>query len=131
MERRVEDDFIARYPDLFRQSTENPVGVHYWGIECEQGWLPLLDALCSLIQARINNQKTRQVTIRQIKEKFGDLRISYDTTDEYVDGLINMTVAISRCTCELCGHPGSKKKLLAGWVKTVCQHCEKKLNQGI
>lgn len=131
MEKRLEDDLIGRYPELFRQSKQNPVGVPYWGLQCGVGWLPLVDKLCSAIQDRINNMKSLQVTIIQIKEKDGSLRISHLGGDNYTDGLIDMTQELSNCVCEVCGLPGSRKKLLLNWVKTVCEACEKKLNERI
>jgi len=77
VEKHVEDDLLGRYPELFRQSKQNPVGVPYWGVQCEVGWLPLIDRLCSKIQGRINNLESSQVTIVQIKEKDGSLSISH------------------------------------------------------
>ncbi|ANI32464.1 hypothetical protein ACTJJT_25640 [Pseudomonas sp. 22373] len=131
MEKRDEDDLIGRYSELFRQSKRNPVGVPYWGVQCEVGWLPLIDRLCSKIQGRINNLESSQVTIVQIKEKDGSLSISHLNGDDYVRGLIDMAQEFSNCICEICGCPGSKKRLLLGWIKTACESCEKKLNDGI
>lgn len=131
MEKRIEDDLIGRYPELFRQSRQNPVGIPYWGLQCDVGWLPLIERMCSKIQGRINNLESPQVTIIQIKEKGGSLRISHINGDGYIKGLIDMTQDFSNCICEICGCPGSKKKLLLGWIKTLCEDCEKKLNQGI
>ncbi|MBA1219331.1 hypothetical protein G7017_00280 [Pseudomonas fulva] len=131
VEKGAENDLLGRYPELFRQSKQNPVGVGYWGVECEVGWLPLIDRLCSKIQNRTNNLKSPQVTISKIKEKDGSLRISQLDADEYTKGLIDMAQDYSSCVCELCGCPGSKKKLLLGWIKTLCEGCETKLNQGI
>lgn len=131
MEIRVEDDLIDRYPEIFQQSKQNPLGIPYRGIQCDVGWFPLIDRLCSKIQGRVNNQKSKQVTIMQIKEKDGSLRISYYDGDDYIQGLIDMTQELSNCTCEVCGRPGSKKKLLLGWIKTICETCETKLNERI
>lgn len=72
-----------------------------------------------------------QVTIIQIKEKDGVLRISHLGGDDYTDGLIDMTQELSSCICEVCGLPGIRKKLVLNWVKTLCEACEKKLNEGI
>jgi len=80
----------------------------------------LIDRLCSKIQNRTNNLKSPQVTISKIKEKDGSLRISQLDADEYTKGLIDMAQDYSSCVCELCGCPGSKKKLLLGWIKTLC-----------
>ncbi|HDS1693556.1 hypothetical protein ICJ54_24955 [Pseudomonas asiatica] len=131
MEKRDEDELIGRYSELFRQSAQNPVGVPYWGVQCDVGWYPLIDRLCSKIQGRINNLKSPEVTIIQIKEKDGSLRVSYHGGDDYIAGLIDMAQELSSCICEVCGCSGAKKKLLLGWIKTLCESCEKKLNEGI
>jgi len=48
VEKGAENDLLGRYPELFRQSKQNPVGVGYWGVECEVGWLPLRNLRTSL-----------------------------------------------------------------------------------
>ncbi|QUG87670.1 hypothetical protein GR140_02500 [Pseudomonas putida] len=117
------EDFIKNYPMIFAQSRENPLGVHYWGIECGSGWFGLLEALCERVQAHVDHQKIEQVVFKQVKEKFGDLRIYYSGGDEYISAVIDMAEAFSAIVCENCGAPGIKQRLKGGWIKTVCQAC--------
>jgi hypothetical protein len=126
-----EDEILSRFPELLSQSKENPLGVEHWGIECFSGWYPLVDKMCRQIQAHINNEKTPQVTITRIKEKFGCLRVSYTNGDQYVRGIVDMTQAISGCICEICGDAGYPQKTVSGWVKCICDSCLKKLDDGI
>ena len=63
-----------------------------------------------------------QVTLDQVKEKFGTLRFYYSGGDDYIDGLVSMAESMSGVTCEECGNPGECKG--AGWVRTVCEPCE-------
>jgi len=64
-----------------------------------------------------------QVTLDQVKEKFGTLRFYYSGGDEYISGLVSMAESMSGVTCEECGNPG--KQVGGGWITTLCQtHAE-------
>jgi hypothetical protein len=64
-----------------------------------------------------------QVTLDQVKEKFGTLRFYYTGGDEYISGLVAMAESMSGVTCEECGKPG--KRVGGGWVTTLCEeHAE-------
>jgi len=63
-----------------------------------------------------------QVTLDQVKEKFGTLRFYYTGGDEYISGMVTMAEAMSGVICESCGNPG--KQTSGGWIKTICQPCE-------
>jgi hypothetical protein len=65
-----------------------------------------------------------QVTLDQVKEKFGTLRFYYTGGDDYISGLVSMAESMSGCTCESCGNPG--KQTSGGWIKTICEPCEAK-----
>ena len=60
-----------------------------------------------------------QVTLDQIKEKFGTLRFYYTGGDDIIDGMVRMAESMSGVTCEECGNPG--KRIGGGWVTTVCE----------
>ena len=62
-----------------------------------------------------------QVTLDQVKEKFGTLRFYYTGGDEYIAGLVSMAESMTALTCESCGNPG--KQGGKGWVRTECQSC--------
>ena len=63
-----------------------------------------------------------QVTVDQVKEKFGTLRFYITGGDEYISGLVSMAESISGVTCEECGNLGERKS--GGWVHTICEPCE-------
>ena len=64
-----------------------------------------------------------QVTLDQVKEKFGTLRFYYSGGDEYISGLCSMAESMSAVTCEECGNPG--KTVGGGWITTLCkEHAE-------
>lgn len=93
------------------------------GFECGEGWWPILEALCANIQHHINwkNKQSEivpQVTVAQIKEKFGGLRFYYDGGDEHINGMVRMAESWASHSCETCGAPGTSRS--GGWIKTLC-----------
>lgn len=100
-----------------------------WGFDCGDGWYNILNQLMGNIQHHIdwknrNGEVVPQVTLDQVKEKFGTLRFYYTGGDEYISGLVSMAEAMSGCTCETCGAPGERRG--GGWVRTLCnEHAEK------
>ena len=121
--------FVNRYKPM----TETTM---CWGFECGNGWYHIIRVLCSNIQHHIDwrNQKNElnpnqpivpQVTVDQVKEKFGTLRFYYTGGDDYIDGLVSMAESMSGITCEQCGNPGST--LGRGWLTTLCEkHAEER-----
>lgn len=65
-----------------------------------------------------------QVTLDQVKEKFGTLRFYYTGGDEYISGMVTMAESMSAITCEGCGNPGESHG--GGWIKTMCEACQDK-----
>ena len=59
-----------------------------------------------------------QVTVNQVKEKFGTLRFYYSGGDAYIDGLVAMAESMSAATCEECGAPGRVRH--GGWLRCLC-----------
>ena len=102
----------------------------YGGVAVGDGWLPIIQVLCSHIQTHIDwRNKTKegsvtQVVVEQIKEKFGGLRVYFTGGDEYVEGLVKMAECWSYNTCEVCGERGKPNK--GGWISTLCDKCRNK-----
>ena len=97
----------------------------YGGFCCGEGWWPILESLCSNIQHHLDwKNKTvetvPQVTVAQIKEKFGGLRFYYDGGDDEIRGMVRMAEAWADASCEECGAPGKRRD--GGWIKTLCDH---------
>ena len=65
-----------------------------------------------------------QVTIAQIKEKFGTLRFYYDGGDDYISGMVTLAESMSGLTCEECGSIGERRS--GGWIRTLCDEHEAK-----
>lgn len=63
-----------------------------------------------------------QVTLDQVKEKFGTLRFYYSGGDDIIDGMVRMAESMTGVTCESCGNVGERRG--GGWVHTYCTPCE-------
>lgn len=72
----------------------------------------------------LKKDPVKQVQFFQIKEKFGQLCLYTNGSDDQVSGMIRMAEAISGCTCEDCGLPGKKRQ--GGWIRTLCDTCADK-----
>ena len=100
-----------------------------WGFECGNGWYNILNQLMGNIQHHIDwkNRKEEvvaQVTLDQVKEKFGTLRFYYSGGDDVIDGMVRMAEAMSGVTCEECSAPAQTHG--PGWIRTICEPCETK-----
>jgi hypothetical protein len=100
-----------------------------WGFECGDGWFNILDQLMGNIQHHIdwknrNGEVVPQVTLDQVKEKFGTLRFYYSGGDDIIDGMVRMAESMTGVTCESCGNVGETRG--GGWIHTYCQPCETK-----
>lgn len=123
----------TRHPEMFKNA--------YGGFAVGAGWWPILQELCRQIDSYTQwRNKTResllkdnphdhpipdivpQVTVAQIKEKFGGLRFYYDGGDEHISGMVRMAEIWAGHSCEECGKPGKQRS--GGWIKTLCDEHE-------
>jgi hypothetical protein len=136
------NDLFKKYPLIFQVRKGRELEPFcMFGIECGSGWFPLLDALFYQIQSYIDYRKESnerieenkkkypdynqtpfalipQVTVTQVKEKYGTLRFYYDGGDETIDGMVRMAEAMSSITCEVCGNLGKMRG--RSWLYTAC-----------
>jgi hypothetical protein len=115
-------DVVAKHPKI-------DFGHYKEDIECREGWNQLIDHLCEDI-----DKKNAEVSVNQIKEKFGGLRFyvdilnSPDANPEEVYELISDYEDKSYHICEVCGESG--KLYAKGWHQTLCdKHLQEYLNR--
>ena len=65
-----------------------------------------------------------QVTLDQVKEKFGTLRFYYSGGDDYISGMVSLAESMTGVTCEECSAPAETHG--PGWIRTICKLCEEK-----
>jgi len=144
-------ELIQKYPLIFQVRGGHELEPFcMFGVECGDGWIPLLDTLCYQIQSYIDyrvefnkriierNKEADpegqidqqmvfeyipQVTVTQVKEKYGTLRFYYDGGDETIDGMVRMAEAMSAITCEACGNLGKFRGKY--WFYTACDEHSK------
>lgn len=106
---------VSRHPKIFPPySTDGR-----FGFECLDGWAELLDAAAGLVQQFVDATGVEQVFARQVKEKFGSLRIYLWNADERAVAIFDLIEGLSASICEECGQPGSIQKR-NGWLLCRC-----------
>ena len=113
------DEFAKQMEERFPKMFTEPYG----GFAVGEGWWPILTNLCANIQHHLNwknktSEVVAQVTVNQIKEKFGGLRFYYSGGDDEISGMVSMAEAWAGNSCEECGAPGTSRS--GGWIKTLC-----------
>lgn len=84
-----------------------------FGIECDDGWRPLLNELIEDLK-----KLGWDGDIHQVKEKFGGLRFYIGRGSDEIFDRIHKAENDSYKICEVCGEPGTMRN--TGWIKTLC-----------
>ena len=120
MREELQEKLFSAYPGLFKQK-DLPMSktCMCWGIDCGDGWYELLDNACMKLK------DFEELEFKQVKEKFGSLRIyikcrykDYEEAQQIIDD----AEAMSEKTCEECGDPGELRNV-DGWTCTLCLEC--------
>lgn len=117
MNAQLDKILCARYPTLLLANTRQNDDQFFF--ECGSGWFEVINATLAVINKRstINNLG---VTVTQVKEKFGALRIYCAQADDYITTAAEIAEQISELTCEICGNKGSIITV-KGWNLTRCK----------
>lgn len=86
---------------------------HY--VECNDGWKDLYGPVLAAAD-ELN------VGVRQVKEKFGELRIYLDGGPDWLREMAYRMGDLSNHVCEVCGKDGRKIND-NGWIKVRCEEC--------
>jgi len=92
--------------------------------ECGKGWYPVIDQLIMDI-----NKINPDVTILQIKEKFGGLRFYVGAASKEIHELIDKAEKKCWHTCEDCGITKDVTTGGSSWLRTLCKDCHKERGQ--
>ena len=122
---RFEQSLKERYPSMF---------TNLWGgVSVGEGWWPIIESLCYQIHSHVtwkNVQRDQhnsgegcpEVSVEQVKEKFGGLRFYYTGGNDVIDGMVRMAEVWAAHSCETCGKPGERRS--GGWIRTLCDEHE-------
>ena len=132
MKQELDQLLCEKYPKMMVNRNKSMMETCMcWGFNCGDGWYNILNLLMSNIQHYTdwNNKnfekgytqykQVPQLTLDQVKEKFGTLRFYYTGGDEHISGMVRMAESMSGVTCEECGSPGETKG--QGWLVTLCE----------
>lgn len=93
--------------------------MRFFGFECGDGWYGLVGGTLLFIQ-QYSRENALDVVIRQVKEKFGGLRIYFRGGDEIVEIATDIAELVSSVICERCGCRG-KLNEEEGWLRVRCE----------
>ncbi len=120
MKSELRDYIYFNYKDFF------PLEKFYPSIDCNDGWFWLINNLFKTIKNDIKYNNRPNITITTIKEKFGGLNIYYSGGDDYIRGMISLSMHMSYAICEFCGTTDNVGKT-KGWISTICKDCHSKI----
>lgn len=122
---------LARYPTLFTRQkfgTGEQVSAGYPAVG--DGWRDLIETAIERIADVMRAHPGASVSIKQIKEKFGSLRLYWqgqkldESTRLAVVEIVALAEARSACSCETCGAEGALHDS-GGYLFTACaEHAE-------
>jgi len=129
MKKELQDKIINDFPKLFKcRDTQ-----YEFYFETENGWYNLIYTACKELQ-EWSDTTTAQITIRQIKEKFGAIRIytnvdndkDLDIDTSEITAIVDRAEDLSTQTCEKCGSMENVERTNFGWIKHLCTVCKTK-----
>ncbi|BAC46905.1 blr1640 [Bradyrhizobium diazoefficiens USDA 110] len=114
-------DLMLWHPRLFLTTAEEP-SRSFGYPHCERGWQDILVRLCRRIEVALRDGETFEFV--RIKQKMGILLVDWDTeasksTESAIGHAVDLAVARSACTCEICGAEG-RLHANKGWLETRC-----------
>ncbi|MBX5014957.1 hypothetical protein [Rhizobium lentis] len=120
-------DFHSRFPNFGFDKLSR-------GIECDDGWLPILTDFCVSVGSVMDGGRFKIV---QVKEKFGAMQIYFklsdagSKTESAVSDARQLASHRSLHVCEVCGRRGRLTNI-EGMYKTVCEdHANTEMGAGV
>jgi hypothetical protein len=121
-----QNDILQKYwflkPDNFIQSN-----VFALGLDCNDGWYPLIDELCGKIEYLLDTKYPEyksEFTVLQVKQKFGSLRFYVSGAPDEIFDLVDEYERKSESICEHCGNTPARIRTHRGWYNLLCDDCE-------
>lgn len=125
MKEEIELKLVEEFPRLLKGYRGDPTETCLaFGLECGNGWAEIIHKCCEQLDALDKLDKSLSITIDQIKEKFGELRIYLTTTSDnpavsaIAYSIVRNAELCSQSTCEVSGMYGSLCRR-GMWYKTL------------
>jgi hypothetical protein len=116
----LQNALYETWPQIFRQKDLGPAETSTcWGIQGDDGWAGLVDALCEVTTAHAYTGAHPVLAATTVKEKFASLRVHFDQHCEFCYGARRLVEAFSTRICEVTGRPGLRCTATGGGVKTL------------
>lgn len=93
--------------------------------DCPPGWQTLIRSVFAKMVEHIKQHPEASTSIRQVKEKYGALRIyvAFNTGDDTIKKILREAERASFKVCDWCGKPGALRH--GSWARTLCDdHAE-------
>jgi type IV secretion system protein VirD4 len=109
----------SKYPKTFKENSASgtPIDLSMIG----SGWHGLVLPIINEINLYNEKHQGKEITIGQIKEKFGTLGFYASGSPEYIEGMIAKAEKESVYICEICGARGTLTQINGLWA-TLCEH---------
>lgn len=122
------NDLNTKYPLAFETRTLRTKINQDHLIRIRDGWYDLVEPIIQYIHEYNSIADIKQITIIAIKQKYGGLRVYYNSEDhlDFLDNLVSFSEEDSFYTCEFCGESGILRKSPKGWLHTSCNKHEVK-----
>ncbi len=121
MQERNDAFLTTQFPRLIRIDQSD--GLRLFGFECGDGWFGIIYGVMLLID-RYASENSISIHFRQVKEKFGLLRIYTAGGDENIALMTDIAEIVSGKLCEMCGDFGE----LADVQGRMSVRCSKHVN---
>lgn len=112
---KIFEDKLNAFESIF-DSIRGSSRFHF---ECGNGWYPAVYAALSFAFSR-NEEKQLGLSIIQVKEKFGELRIYHRGGDALIEAGLGAASVIAGSMCDVCSHLGYADNH-GGWVAVRCE----------
>ncbi|MDT3736820.1 MAG: hypothetical protein ROZ00_11385 [Denitratisoma sp.] len=138
-----------RFPEQFEDLPNYMISI-------DPGWFGPIEEACRRIDALLTNEEKALFRWRQIKEKFGGLRMYWNEGGVYLDfigpdslahivveperprlseqtreriaGIVAEAAKKASTRCQICGAPGTLRRRGDGWLVTACdRHVESRV----
>ena len=112
------------FPELYKGKDKTLMeSLMPFGFECGDGWFELIYELSKKLK-----EVNPECEAVQVKEKFGGLRFYVGAANEKGYKLIEDAENKSYTTCESCGDIETARERGGGWIRTLCDKCDKEEN---